>query len=208
METHVSLKYLLDTLFAKMDLYTWTIYEEKSGATSVRLRFVNSGTVVRNNGLSTVAAYKKKSPAQMARDRRRAEEHHSRVTTRNQARLQQHSVGDVENFRHGDNDTLSVTTPSYSPEIPVPNSDLDPLASPFEGISTLLAPSTPGEYGTGVPGAADLDEVVVTPEDTGAADVTLPPQSDGDSDGDRSDAGSEGDAMQRNIPGLKLEFRW
>ena len=96
----MGLKYMLDTLFEKMDLKTWTIFEDKSGATSVRLRFQNSGDGVSNNSVERVTSFKRKSPAQLDRDRRRAEHH--RVTTRSQAtRDRQHQDDiDISSWRH------------------------------------------------------------------------------------------------------------
>ena len=59
---------LLDTLLEKETLNSWNMYEEKSGAVAVRVRFSsrhgvsNVGSTHANNGLNI--GYKRKFPAQ------------------------------------------------------------------------------------------------------------------------------------------------
>ena len=144
MEAHGSLRMLLDTLLEKETLNSWNIYEEKSGAVVVRVRFSprhsvsNVSSTDANNGLNI--GYKRKSPAQLARDRERARTFNERRMTRSQARGNDDAgVPDVEKERCDTESLFSDTSlsGSVSPVMPATKSRLDPLVLPFSPSAPL-----------------------------------------------------------------------
>ena len=126
---HRTLKYLLDTLFSTLQLKSWSIYENNLRTTVCNLRFSESAE---DRGTNKTAAknisYKKKSQAQIKRDRRRSELFH-RPKTRSQTN-EDNSTLEIENERLPDisTDSLSYTTLVHEVELPT---NLNPEDSPF-----------------------------------------------------------------------------
>ena len=140
MEAHGSQRMLLDTLLNKETLNFWNIYEEKSGAVVVRIRFSPrhiTSEVGPTNAMNM--GYKRKSPAQMVRDRERVRTYNERRMTRSQARENEHiDVPDTEKLRCSDDASVDESHLSdtclyglVSPVMPVVESRLDPLVQPF-----------------------------------------------------------------------------
>ena len=135
MEAHGSLRMLLNTLLDKETLNSWTIHEEKSGAAVVRIRF-SPRYITSEMGPTNAMnmGYKRKSPAQMVRDRERVGTYNERRMTRSQARENGHiDVPDTEKQRCSDESHLSDTClyGLVSPGKPVVKSRLDPLVQTF-----------------------------------------------------------------------------
>ena len=167
MEAHGSLRMLLDTLLEKETLNSWNIYEEKSGAVVVRGRFSprHSASDVdstdANNGINI--GYKRKSPAQLARDRERARTFNERRMTRSQARGNDDAgVPNVEKERCDTESLFSDTGLSglVSPVMPATKSRLDPLVLPF----SPSAPLPIEEQLTGKPASPTLETVCPSPD--------------------------------------------
>ena len=135
MEAHGSLRMLLDTLLDKETLNSWNIYEEKSGAVVVRIRFSPRHTAS-HVGLTNVQniGYKRKSPAQMARDQERDRSYNERRHTRSQARENGHTDAEnIEKVRSDNESQFSDTGLSglISPVLPALQSRLDPFVEAF-----------------------------------------------------------------------------
>ena len=120
---------LLDTLLDKETLNSWNIYEEKSGAVVVRIRFSPRHTAS-HVGLTNVQniRYKRKSPAQM--DQERARSYNERRITRSQARENGHT--DAENIEKVRSDNESQFSDTGLPGLISPvllalQSRLDPF---------------------------------------------------------------------------------
>ena len=167
MEAHGSLRMLLDTLLEKETLNSWNIYEEKSGAVVVRVRFSprhsasDVGSTDANNGINI--GYKRKSPAQLARDRERARTFNERRMTRSQARGNDDAgVPDVEKERCDTESLFSDTGLSglVSPVMPATKSRLDPLVLPF----SPSAPLPIEEQLAGKPASPTLETVCPSPD--------------------------------------------
>ena len=131
MEGHRILKNILDTLIATLELKSWNIYESNNGAVCT-LRFRdNSGDCDNTNNEPRIASYKKKSQAQIARDKRRMKEF-NRPFTRSQTNTP-NANDNIEIMRHCDESLISE--PELSPatviseDLPTP-SPLRPVASP------------------------------------------------------------------------------
>ncbi len=134
---------LLDMFFSSANLHTWSIYEEKSGHITVKLRFEGecSHTGV-NMGQSGQATFKRKNEKQTYRDRTRAKEHQQSkkgVTTRSMAKNRS-----VEKPRFGDSEMSPFTGmsqfnnhASISPCTPVNTGDMLDTSSESHGPLTM-----------------------------------------------------------------------
>ena len=140
MEAHRSLRMLLNTLLKNETLNSWNIYEEKSGAVVVEL---NIGC-------------KRKSPAQMPRDKERARTFNERRITRSRARGNVDDVSEMEKERCCDNESqLGDTGLSglVSPVLPAVESRLDPFVPAF----SPSAPPRTEEPPSGKPASPSLE---------------------------------------------------
>ena len=157
MEGNSTLKQLLDSLFGKLDLKSWTVHENDSG-TVCTLRFGDTGGT--NSGDTHTTTFKRKSPYQLNRDRQR-KEHHMRVKPKTRSETHaEHS----ESARCGDNDSMSLSNTSLSAEstvhsdphtsfrldthspgacAPVENSTTTPLPAETVPVVPIDLPSVP-----------------------------------------------------------------
>lgn len=107
---------LLDTLFANDELRTWSIYEEKSGNITVKIRF--NGQHGGQAGLNIEpGSFKRKSDRQFKRDKSRAKDYelnkNQGVTTRSQSKDKTGQTGDIEHARFVSD--ISSTPLKFSP---------------------------------------------------------------------------------------------
>ena len=155
---------LLGTLLDKETLNSWNIYEEKSGAVVVRIRFSPRHTAS-HVGLTNVQniGYKRKSPAQMARDQECARSYNERRITRSQARENGHT--DAENIEKVRSDNESQFSDTglpglISPVLPALQSRLDPFVEPFSPNALPLTEEPP----SGRPASPLLEPACPTPD--------------------------------------------
>ena len=152
------------TLYWIKKLNSWNIYEEKSGAVVVRIRFSPRHTVSQV-GLTNVQniGYKRKSPAQMARDQERARSYNERRITRSQARENGHN--DAENIKKVRSDIESQFSDTglsglISPVLPALQSRLDPFVEPFSPNAPPLTEEPP----SGRPASPTQEPACPTPD--------------------------------------------
>ena len=165
MEAHGSLWMLLDTLLEKDTLNSWNIYKDKSGALLVWVRFSprhsasNVGSTEANNGLNI--GFKRKSLAQLARDRERVITFNERRLTRIQAQGSNDAdVPGMEKERCDTESNFSDTGLSglVSPAMTATESWLDPL-----GLFSCSAPPPIEEQSSGKPASPALEPACPAP---------------------------------------------
>ena len=133
MDKHKLLKDLLETLFDSLDMSSWNIYETKTNTTVCSIRFIakaeggDTSDKIKNSQI----AFKRKSPSQLQRDRRRVE----RYNTRSKA---QTGIEGMETLRDQDSDTTSCIS-----HCSVSDADLTPVAATKAGSSQVNALSPP-----------------------------------------------------------------
>ncbi len=97
---------LLDTLFRNDTLKSWSIFDEKSGCITVKLRFSgqNGGQKGLNIDHSGQTTFKRRSDSQTERDRMRAQHYKTKegITTRSRSKIQKGCMDKIENPRFSD----------------------------------------------------------------------------------------------------------
>ena len=103
----------MDRLFTNNCLKNWSIFEETSGSTVVRLRFTKNGD---NNVVTSPQSFRRKSETQAQRDRDRAARHRDArtgATTRSQASADRTLASESpELARHSETISAGNTAPS------------------------------------------------------------------------------------------------
>lgn len=146
----------LDSLCEEYNLRYWSIFHEKNGCISLRIKFdVGHDAVKRDN-----VAFRRKSPSQVARDKRRSEqwrENRHPVPSRQSpshadmvaapvisppgdgviTRSRSKTVAEVEILRCGSPEADDKVSLSFTP------SQLNPLASPFSTPQRDMIPDVP-----------------------------------------------------------------
>ena len=157
-------KILESTLAALCDdnsLRSWTIFHDKNGSITMRIKFECDGGEVERDEIT----YKRKAPSQVARDRRRGEQWKCRDTnhpgssrrdvvneqptvtqtsdftriTRSKART--NSGGDIEMMRHGRTREGVCDIMNISELVTSTPPGLDPCASPFISLNEFTVTS-------------------------------------------------------------------
>ena len=198
MDGHKTLKHLMDTLFATMDLKSWTIYENSNG-TVCNLRFCETSPERDTNGQNSgnTVSFKRKSQGQIKRDQQRLQ-NFRRPTTRSQINVD-NSNQDIENERQGETVMNSLGSPVPSLEVELPSA-LNPDASPFR-----VSGESPRTLSVG---SATNDMAGVSIETVPAEHITMP--SFGSSSEDIDDSGDScvEDTVPYKLPDAFENFKF
>ena len=119
MNDHPTLKMLLSSIFSTNSLSNWSIFEDKNGQVNVRLRFSKHEE---SSEVEHTVSYRRKSDAQVKRDRDRAIHHRNRPTCDGRitrSRASEHSKDDIvselprcsEEFSASESTPLALDSP-------------------------------------------------------------------------------------------------
>ena len=153
-----SLWNILDVLLRENGLQSWQVYSQKNGL-SVRLRFgeAQNGTPYVTPGNSKTC-YTKKSPSQMKRDAKKAEER--RITRQQTRSVQKKNDSQIEMPRGENDDTNNSPVPSQAWSISPVNMNSTP--DPHSLSSTACRSDSMDHGGQSHAGQVDSSEVTTT----------------------------------------------
>ncbi len=149
-----TLRDILDMLLRNNGLQSWQIYSHKKGL-SLRLKFGeanNGGQPVIQTGSNSRICYSKKSPSQLKRDERKAQD---RRVTRQQARAAEQNDKSIEIPRGEDRDSMISPSASHISCSPIP---VDIAQAP-DIFSPLSLASLTDFEGQAVGGLVDMHQV-------------------------------------------------
>ena len=135
MDNYKTLNVLLDALFDNNCLQNWSVFEEISGSTVVKLRFTKS--MNSESEVSHHQSFRRKSDSQIQRDRNRAVRHRADrtgVTTRRQASAGMEAVVNESPEQSRDPETIYDSEPGPLEVSPM---QLDPAAPMFDPESLI-----------------------------------------------------------------------
>lgn len=139
---------LMETLLATSSVNTWSIYEEKNGSVTVKIRFSHGSNGITQTGASGQLTYKRKSDKQSKRDTARVNGYkqsltQTGVTTRSSHR-RNNQVSDIEQVRGGCNTDNSFNLgPTISPVKPI-ESISTPQSQCDSHVDSLVSPLSLG----------------------------------------------------------------